>query len=154
MFYQMRRSDRGIQQEQAEILLEKGLYGILSTAGENGYAYGVPLNYAKIGSNIYFHSAREGHKLDNIRHNNRVSFCIVGDTRSIPEKFSYGYESVIVFGTASEVEGDEKQEALTALIRKYAPDYFEKGLAYIKKDMDSTIVVKISVETITGKARL
>ena len=36
-------------------------------SGEDGYAYGVPLNYVYVDNSIYFHCAKEGHKLDNIK---------------------------------------------------------------------------------------
>lgn len=74
MFKEMRRKECSIQNEQAIKLLEDCKYGVLSTVGENGYAYGVPLNYVYHKGNIYFHCAGEGNKLDNIMFNNKVSF--------------------------------------------------------------------------------
>lgn len=153
MFKPMRKKDRGLDDEQAARLLEKGRYGVLSTAGENGYAYGIPLNYAYHNEGVYFHCALEGSKLDNIRYNNRVSFCVVGDTEPLPDRFSYRYESVIVFGRAEEVFDGEKEEALAALIQKYSGEFMEKGLQYIKRDGGKTKVFKIGIEHMTGKAR-
>ena len=151
MFKEMRRKDKSIEKEQALKLLESGQYGILSTVGENGYAYGVPLNYAYYEGSIYFHSALEGKKLDSISFNDRVSFCVVGNTMSIPDKFSYKYESVIVFGRAIEVNDKEKEDALVALIEKYSGEFMEKGMKYIKKDINKTKVIKVNIEHLTGK---
>ena len=153
MFREMRRRDRALTEEQTIKLLEEGNYGVLSLTGENGYAYGVPLNYTYREECIYFHCAPEGYKLDHIAFNNKVSFCVVGKTKPLPEKFSYSYESVIVFGMASEVSGQEKTDALTALIGKYSSDFMEKGLAYIRKDADKAKVIRIKIEHITGKGR-
>jgi len=153
MFKEMRRKDKSIDNEHAIKLLENGQYGVLSTVGENGYAYGVPLNYIYHRGNIYFHCATEGSKLDNIVYNNNVSFCVVGDTEPIPDKFSYRYESVIVFGHAVEVYDKEKEEALVALIQKYSDEFMEEGLEYIQKSGNQTIVIKINIEHLTGKAR-
>lgn len=153
MFKEMRRKDRYIDNEQAIQLLRKGQYGVLSTVGENGYAYGVPLNYVYDRGNIYFHCAAEGSKLNNIVYNNKVSFCVVGNTEPIPDKFSYRYESVIVFGQAMEVYDKEKEEALVALIKKYSGEFIEKGMEYIKKDGIKTKVIKINIDHLTGKAR-
>ncbi|HQI17206.1 MAG TPA: pyridoxamine 5'-phosphate oxidase family protein, partial [Bacillota bacterium] len=116
MFREMRRQDRKTDNEKAAAILAAGEYGILSTVGDNGYAYGVPLSYAYSNGKIYFHCALEGHKLDNIRYNNKVSFCVVGATEVLPESFSTKYESVIVFGKASEADDDEKQEAHVAIL--------------------------------------
>ncbi|MDF2984603.1 MAG: transporter [Eubacterium sp.] len=153
MFKEMRRNDRQISDEEARKLLEEGQYGVLSTVGENGYAYGMPLNYVYLDGNIYFHCALEGAKLDNIEFNDRVSFCVVGNSEPIPEKFSYRYISTVVFGNCSEVTDDEKQTALVALIKKYSGDFMEKGMAYIKNDIASTKVMKITIEHLSGKAR-
>lgn len=153
MFKEMRRKDRSIDNEQAIQLLINGQYGVLSTVGENGYAYGIPLNYAYHEGNLYFHCACEGNKLDNIMYNNKVSFCVVGKTEPIPDKFSYRYESVVVFGRAVEVHDKEKEDALTVLIQKHSGEFLEKGLKYIQKDSSKTKVIKINIEHVTGKAR-
>jgi nitroimidazol reductase NimA-like FMN-containing flavoprotein (pyridoxamine 5'-phosphate oxidase superfamily) len=153
MFNEMRRNDREIDKEQSLKVLEQGQFGILSTRGENGYAYGVPLNYTLHEGSIYFHCATEGSKLDNILSNNKVSFCVVGNTEPIPEKFSYRYESIIVFGRAVEVFENEKEAALIALIQKYSRDFIEKGIEYVKNSISKTKVIKISIEHISGKAR-
>jgi nitroimidazol reductase NimA-like FMN-containing flavoprotein (pyridoxamine 5'-phosphate oxidase superfamily) len=153
MFGEMRRQDRQLNSTEAEQILQQGEYGVLSTTGANGYAYGVPLSYAYLNKNVYFHCAEEGQKLDNIRHNDRVSFCVVGKTALLPDKFSTRYESVIVFGRAGEVQGDEKNAALMALIDKYSGEFRDKGHRYIEKDGPITKVIKISIERMTGKAR-
>ena len=74
----MRRKDRQMSQESARELLNHGDYGVLSSVDEEGQPYGVPVNYVYDGEKtIYFHCAREGHKLDNLRSNPRVCFTIV-----------------------------------------------------------------------------
>lgn len=153
MFNEVRRKDRELDTGGAIEVLKKSDYGILSTVGENGYAYGVPLNYVYIDNSIYFHCAVEGHKLDNITNNNKVSFCVVGQTYILPEKFSTKYESVIIFGTASEVFDNEKNTILLELLNKYSPEYIEKGKEYIENSSKRTKIIKISIEHISGKAR-
>lgn len=153
MFRKMRRIERQLDSKEAIELLERCEYGILSTTGENGYAYGVPLSYAYMDNAIYFHCALEGYKLDNIKNNNQVSFCVVGVTEPIAEKFSTKYESTIVFGKTLEVYEEEKEKALLALIEKYSKEYVEEGKEYIKRAKDKTKVIKISIEQVTGKGR-
>lgn len=153
MFREMRRQDRKIDDSEAIRILEEGQYGVLSTTGCNGYAYGVPLSYTYSNGSIYFHCASEGQKLDNIRHNNRVSFCVTGATELLPEKFSTKYESAVVFGKAFEVNGDEKQEALVSILKKYSPGFMEKGMKYLHSDMSKAAVIKVEIEHISGKAR-
>jgi nitroimidazol reductase NimA-like FMN-containing flavoprotein (pyridoxamine 5'-phosphate oxidase superfamily) len=149
----MRRSDRAISREEALILLKQAEYGILSTVGEDGCPYGVPLSFALIGESLYFHSAMEGRKLDNLTNQPCVSFCIVGNTQVLSARFTTAFESVIVSAKASEVFGTEKQAALEALIDKYSADFKTEGLAYIEKSQAKTRVIRLAIESITGKAR-
>ena len=150
---EIRRKDRAITQEEATSILKKAEYGILSTVSEKGEPYGVPLNFCIIDNDIYFHCAVEGRKNDNIKHNKSVSFCAVGDTELLPDKFGTKYESVIVSGEIEEVLDSDKQIALEGLLRKYSNEYFDKGLTYIEDLREKTKVFKISVNTISGKAR-
>lgn len=147
----MRRKDKEIRKEQSIEILEKCEYGVLSTVGENGYAYGVPLNYVYIDNKIYFHCAKSGHKLDNINYNDRVSFCVVGETELLPDKFDTKYESVIVFGKAEEVDEEEKYSALMEMLKKYSKDFLEKGKKYIENAGSQTRVIRIDIEHMTGK---
>jgi uncharacterized protein len=153
MFKELRRKDRELNNSEAVAILEKGEYGILSTVDKNGYPYGVPVSYVYLNDSIYFHSAVEGNKLDNISEHNKVSFCVVGQTSILPEKFSTEYESVIVFGTASEVFDDEKNTALVEIVKKYSSEYIEKGNEYIKNASAKTKVIKIHMDHISAKAR-
>jgi hypothetical protein len=149
----IRRADRALLQEDAIKILEKGEYGILSTVSSDGQPYGVPVSYCYADNLLYFHCAVEGHKLDNLISNNRVSFCVVGDTEVLSDKFATRYESAIAFGHAFELTSDEKSSALTELLKKYSPDLLEKGQRYIKSDIEKTRVYKIEIEVLSGKAR-
>jgi len=135
-------------------ILEAGEYGIISSVDSDGQPYGVPVNYVKYKGRIAFHSAPEGHKIDTFLHNDRVSFCVVGRTELIPEKFSTRYESVIIFGRISEYQGVDKTQALHALIAKYSPEYLKEGSSCIKAAGETTRVFSMSMDKITGKASI
>ena len=150
---ELRRKDRAITQEEAIALLNKAEYGVLSTVTENGKPYGVPLNFCIIDHSIYFHCAIEGQKIDNIKQNTSVSFCAVGSTEILPDKFGTKYESVIVSGEVEEVFDINKQIGLEGLVRKYSPEFFDKGIKYIEGLREKTRVFKIMINALTGKAR-
>jgi uncharacterized protein len=149
----LRRDDRAIPDGEAQQILLTGEYGILSTVSADRQPYGVPVSYSYAGDVIYFHCAPEGHKLENLSGNNQVSFCVVGKTQVLPDKFATNYESVIVFGTACEVTGSEKQAGLVEILKKYSPGFIDKGLRYIDGDGGKARVYKIVIESMTGKAR-
>lgn len=146
----MRRKDRQISKEETLKILEEGEYGVLSLG--TAEPYGVPLSYCILNNSIYFHCALEGRKLDMIRQNPKVSFCVVDNTEVVPEKFTTKFESCILQGNASEATGEEKQKALEALIRKYSPGLEAEGSQYIKKHDHITKTYKITIDSITGKA--
>ena len=150
---ELRRKDRAITEEEALSLLNKAEYGVLSTVTENGEPYGVPLNFCFIDHCIYFHCAVEGQKIDNIRQNKSVSFCAVGNTEILPDKFGTKYESVIVSGEVEEVFDTNKQIALEGLLHKYSSEFIDKGMKYIDGFREKTRVFKITINKLTGKAR-
>ena len=153
MFSTMRRKDREVTGSMIEEILLQGEFGTLATISENGYPYTVPLSYVYYDKAIFFHCAKQGHKLNNIQHNNKVSFSIVTDVNLLPSEFVTNYKSVIAFGEASEVTGDVKEAALGKLIEKYSAEFIPEGNDYIKRAQDNTTVIKIDIHHLTGKVR-
>ena len=150
---ELRRKDRAISEEEAIAILNRVEYGVLSTVSENGKPYGVPLNFCIVDNCIYFHCAVEGQKIDNIKQNKSVSFCTVGRTEILPDKFGTKYESVIVSGEVEEVFELDKQRGLEGLLYKYSPDFIDQGKKYIDTLRDKTRVFKITINSLSGKAR-
>ena len=143
MFYEMRRKDRLLTEKEAKEILSEGEYGVLSTMGENGYPYGVPVNYVYLNDSIYFHCAADvGHKLKNINYNNHVCFTVVTNASVLPEALTTKYISVIAFGTTQCIKGEEKQSALVAVINKFSPDFIQNGMSYIEKTLKLWIFIK------------
>lgn len=134
-------------------LLEDAEYGIVSTIGEDGYPYGFPMSYVLMDGSIYFHCGIIGHKITNINYSEKVSFTVVGKTELLPEILDTNYESIILFGRAMKVEGEEKIRALVKILDKYAKDFMIEGKDSIKEENDITLVIKIEIENITGKIR-
>ena len=153
VFKEMRRDEKQMTPEAALEILKTAEVGVLATVGADGYPYALPLNYVYVNqeNSLYFHCALTGHKLDNIRHNPKVSFCVYGDSEVLPAKFSTRFESVVVFGTAEVVAGAEKEAGLYALVRKYAADHMAAGEKYIRSASDKTCVVRIRIAHISGK---
>ncbi len=93
----------------------------------------------------------EGFKIENLNKNNNVSFCVVGKTELVPSKFSTKYESVIISGKTSEVKDNEKYDVLLKLIEKYSNEYVDKGIKYIEKSFNKTMLFRIDIIDISGK---
>lgn len=152
MFRKMRRSKQELPIEQTEQILVKGITGVLGVVGDEGYPYTVPLNYVYQDKSIYFHCAKAGHKLDAIKNNGKVSFCVIAKEEIVPEEFTAYFKSAIVFGKAQEVtEDDEKLRIMRLLNNKYAPGLNQAGEKAIEKEWNILCVVKINVEHMSGK---
>lgn len=149
----IRRAEYAASLSQAKEIIEKGDCGVLSTTSEDGYPYGVPMSYWYKDGMIFFHCAKEGHKLDNIKADNRVSFCVIGASEVLPGDFTTNYESAVVFGKAYEVTGSEKEEAMLEMVKKFSPDFMEQGKESIKRADARMSVYKIIAEMVTGKIK-
>ena len=148
----VRRQDRLLTEERAMELLRTAEYGILSMVSEQNQGYGIPLSFVFDGEVIYFHCATEGEKLKALALNNRVSFCVVGNTRVIPDQFTTVYESVLVKGTAIlDLTEQEKLHALELILDKYSPSDKAIGMKYAEKSFHRTMVVRIDIDTVSGK---
>ena len=69
MFRPMRRFKQQISVAACKEILKNEKRGVLSLLGDNGYPYGLPLShlYSEEDTKIYFHGAKEGHKIDAIK---------------------------------------------------------------------------------------
>ncbi len=151
----MRRRDKEVANyTEVEELLSRALVGRLGTCFNN-IPYITPVNYIYDRNKIYFHSAHEGRKIENIKHNQQVCFEIDEFISIIPGmRMPCGsrtkYKSVIVFGDIrTVVDIDEKTVALNKLIEKYAPE--APRLPHSSDAANRTNVLAIDVKEITAK---
>lgn len=85
MWRPMRRSGQQLPDKETETILACGREGVLAVTDSEGWPYAVPVNYCWKDGKIIIHSAREGHKIDAVRENDKVSFCVVAEKAVIPE---------------------------------------------------------------------
>jgi hypothetical protein len=154
MFRKMRLEENMTTNEEAIKMLEEATNGVLAVHGEDGYPYAVPLSFAYAEGKIYFHGTSEySHKLDAIRKNPQVSFCVVLQDQIIPQKFNTLYRSVIAFGKARILtDANEIDNGIVSIMKKYSRDFMDSGAAYKKAEAGKFLVVEITIEHMTGKA--
>ena len=128
MFREMRRKRQQLTPDECSAILRGASSGVLAVLGDGGYPYAVPLSFVYDGDRIYFHCAREGHKLDAVRRESRASFCVIDRDEVVPERYTTRYRSVIAFGRVRVIEDDgEKRAAIEKLALKYSPDEPEQA---------------------------
>jgi len=155
----MRRKDREITDINGieEILLQCRTCHV--AMADAGMPYVVPLSYGYriIKGNIlelYFHSAREGRKLDILKRNNKVCFEISREgeplTSDTPCNSGYYYASVIGFGQAVFIDDDnEKRGALSAMFEHQTG----RNVLFTAEQAESVCVFKIVSNDFTGKKK-
>lgn len=150
----VRRQDRLLDIDRAEQILRHGEYGFLSMTDCNGGGYGVPVNYVWDNDAIYLHCAPEGDKIRALNANPSVSFCVVGATNVVSDRFTAEYESVLVRGKAVVEQNDERRmRALELIIDKYSPNDKVTGLKYAQKSLHRTAVIRIDIDSVSGKSK-
>ena len=78
MFRDVARKKQRLSAEKIEEILISEKRGVLSVHGENGYPYGLPINfwYNKDNGYICFHSGKKGHKIESeIRNFGSATLC-------------------------------------------------------------------------------
>ncbi|NPV93198.1 MAG: pyridoxamine 5'-phosphate oxidase family protein [Firmicutes bacterium] len=120
---------------------------------DNGEPYIVPMNFGYSNGRLFFHSAKEGRKLDVIRSSSRVCFELESGVEVIgaekPCGWTTRFSSVIGYGRAYIVEdAEEKKAGLDVIMRHYAgPGDF----AYPPVTLEKTAIILVEVESMTAK---
>ena len=151
MFREMRRIKQQLPAEACVSILENAKRGILSLIGDEGYPYGLPMDFVYEDGVIYFHSAIEGHKIDAVKACDKASFCVLDEGRREEGSWWYHFESVIVFGRITLVEDAAlKDHALRLIGGKYFPEasMTEEDIA---KNGARAAVLALKAEHISGK---
>ena len=148
-----------MRRKEKEIVERSEIEGVIAAAkvcrlamADNGHPYVVPLCFGYADDVLYFHSAKEGKKLDILKKNNRVCFEFdidaeikIGKTAC---EWGMKFRSVIGIGRAYFIDDSEtKRSALDKIMAQYSSDAFE----YPDKAVDKTIVIRVEIESMTGK---
>lgn len=153
MFRKMRRFRQQVSDEECVRILKEVPRGVMAVYGEDGYPYAFPLDfiYDEESGKLYFHCAKEGHKLDAIRKNNHVSFCVMNEGFKKPGEWAWNITSVILFGRIREVTDPKgAEERIRKLGLKYYPTP-ESVDDEIRKAMKNVLVLEMTVDHMTGK---
>ncbi len=151
MFRKMRRFKQEIPQQECIDILKEQPRGVLSVYGEDGYPYAFPMNYLYMDGKLYFHCAKEGHKLDAIDVNNKVSFCVMDEGFRKRGDWALNIRSIVIFGRVKRIDDvDEALKIARQLGLKYYPtaesveEEIHKAIARVK-------ILELSIDHMTGK---
>lgn len=153
MFREIRKKKNEISPGAAKQLLHTQRRGVLSMQGEDGYPYGVPINYlySEADGMIYFHSSRVGYKVDCLKKCAKVCFTVCGNETVTDEAWAPCVQSAVVFGVCRPVCDPT---AAMELVRKFACKYYpDESLvdAEIARSGKAVQMFAIEIEHLSGK---
>lgn len=172
----MRRKDREMNRDFGLKIIDKSSYGVISMIDIENKPYSLPLSIVRDEDMLYFHSAKQGKKVDLLKNDSHVRVVFVGAT-NIPENFSKDeleemskdsakattfiskvftteFESAVVSGKVNIVENrEEKTKALKLICEKYTPDKMDYFHIAIKAGLDKTNIYSIKIEKLTSKRK-
>lgn len=153
MFREMRRSKQALSKEEIVEVLKNEKRGVLSVQGDDGYPYGIPLNhfYDEESGKLYFHGGKIGHRVDAIKNNPKVSYCVYGQDYQKEGDWAKYVKSVVIFGKAEIIEDLDEIIRISCKICDNFPCPKEYVEEEIKVDADRTLCFSISAEYTTGK---
>ena len=100
---------------------------------------------------LYFHCAGEGHKLDAIAADNRVSFCVMDQGFRKEGDWALNISSVVLFGTVRKItEETEKLRIARQLALKYYPTP-EAAEEEVRKAASRVQILEMVIDHMTGK---
>ena len=153
MFRNMRRIKQQITDEECIEVLKNAPRGVLSMIGDDGYPYGIPLDhwYCEEDGKLYFHGAKEGHKIDSLMKNDKVSFVVMDEGFRKEGEWALIIKSVVVFGRIKFVTDPEKAKLIgTNLCRKFSDDE-----EYLQREITNALpraqCLELIPEHMTGK---
>ena len=172
----VRRKDREMGREYGLEVIDKSKYGLVSMVEENNEPYGVPLSIVREENTLFFHSAKDGRKVEFLNNNPKVSIAFIGDVK-VPEifteeeldeiikdeskipllissVFTTEYESAIVKGKVELVENEkERIKGMNLICEKYLPSKMKYFNMAVESCLGRTNVYKVEIESISSKRK-
>jgi len=148
----MRRSEKEIKSKaEIEAIMLKADICHLGLADGN-MPYVIPVNFGFKDNKLYFHSAKDGRKLDIIRRNNSVCFEMDVDHEFVKAEkgcnWAMKYRSVIGTGKAAFVDSmTEKITALKLIMAHYSNEKYE----FSESDAERVTIIRVDIENLSGK---
>lgn len=151
MFRPMRRIGQALYAEELDRVLTQAPRGVLAVHGEDGYPYAFPMDFLYLEGKLYFHCAKAGHKLDALRADDRVSFCVMDEGYRREGEWALNIRSVVIFGRVGKVDDPDRARHIARLLGlKYYPSAQDVEIE-LEKAMDRVQILELTIDHMTGK---
>jgi uncharacterized protein len=152
-----REPQRGrYDRETIDAILDEALVSHLGFAVD-GRPYVIPTLHARAGDVVYVHGSAASRMLRHLEGGAPVCLTVTLFDGLVLAKsvfnHSVNYRSVVVFGTATAVDGDEKRDALHALTEQLAPGRWDEARPPSEQELKATWILALPIEEASAKVR-
>ncbi|HPI68232.1 MAG TPA: pyridoxamine 5'-phosphate oxidase family protein [Bacteroidales bacterium] len=144
------------QKSDIDAILNKGKFAVISMCRNNEpYIVTLSYGYDSEKKTLYFHSAKNGLKLDFINSNKRVCATVIEDGGYITDKCEHEYKSVVFRGDMQIVNDiDEKKHGMNILLHhlEKKDSIIEEKLIRSYDSYSKMEILRLDIKQIHGKA--
>jgi len=142
--------------ETVDAILDEALICHLGFAVD-GRPYVIPTLHARVGDRLYVHGSAASRMLRHVSTGAEVCVTVtlfdgLVLARSV-FNHSINYRSVVVLGTATNVEGDEKAAALQAFTEHVAPGRWDEARQPTEQELKATWILSLPLTEASAKVR-
>jgi nitroimidazol reductase NimA-like FMN-containing flavoprotein (pyridoxamine 5'-phosphate oxidase superfamily) len=152
----MKKEDREIKDRKVlNEVLKRGKYTTISLCrGNEPYLITLSYGFDQEKNALYFHTAKEGLKLEFLKENSQACGTVVEDKGYKFNECSHAYRSVVFWGSIVIIENiDEKKHAFEVLLNHLEEKPNEVKAKFLKND-DAYInpcILRLDISDISGK---
>ena len=92
--------------------------------------------------------------MDAIKKNSKVSFAVIDKDMIVSKEYTSYFRSIIAFGKARMVDGDERQKAFVAFVEKFAGDQPKEAKHKKIAECSEACIVAIDIDYIIGREKV
>ena len=143
--------------DKVNMILDAGFVGYVSYVFE-GKAISLPMAYGRLGDKIYLHGSLKNRMLLSLLKGKEASMTVMHLDALVLARsglhHSVNYRSATLFGSLVKLEDPlEKEKALKCVVNHMMEGRWEGIRPMLKKELDGTLVVEMTIETASAKIR-
>lgn len=123
----------------------------------NGQPFVIPTSYGRKGDTIYLHGSSKSRMLNNLEAGIPVCLTVTHVDGLVLARSAFhhsmNYRSAVIFGTAHEVEDEEKEQALFLISENILKGRWDEVRAPNDKELKATSVLRLDIESASAKVR-
>lgn len=157
--YHLKKKEREITDKNTIIeIMKNGKFATISMCRANE-PYIVTLSYGfdLKRNSLYFHSTKEGLKVEFLRENSNVCGTVVDDLGYIMNDCSHKYRSIVFWGKMATVEDlEDKKYGFNIILNHLEDNPGKVKKRFLKNEQayDNICIIRLNIIEMTGKASL